>query len=216
MGRFFRLLSILWLAGSGPVSALTVFVTDDDGKPVADAVVTVETLQPPANAAARPPPPSIKVIDQKDETFIPYVMLFRPGDSVVFHNNDITKHHVYSFSPLKTFEFILSPGESSSPLRLDVPGIIAVGCNIHDHMIAHLFVSNAPWTGKTDQDGRVDFSALAAGPYQVNVWHPQLHPAEPSASRVLSAEAEGSGEAKFTLRLLPDPRIRHTHEFGRY
>ena len=101
-------------------------------------------------------------------------------------------------------------------MRLDVPGIIAVGCNIHDNMISHLFVSDAPWMEKTDGQGRARMSGLAAGPYRVAVWHPQLHPAVPSVSQVLTAEAGVFKDAGFTLRLLPDPRSRNTHEYGRY
>jgi len=124
-------------------AGMVVQVTDQQGRPVPDAVVTgrphagAQTV--PARAA------QVHVIDQKDLMFHPYVELLRPGDTVVFRNSDGTRHHVYSFSPAKAFEFVLAPGQSSPPMTLAKPGVVAVGCNIHDQMASYLVVSDAPW-----------------------------------------------------------------------
>ena len=103
------------------------------------------------------------VIDQKNLMFLPYIEVFRPGDAVVFRNSDGTRHHVYSFSPAKAFEFVLAPGQSSPPMTLDQAGVIVVvGCNIHDQMASYLVVSDAPWIATTGKDGRAIFPDAAA------------------------------------------------------
>jgi plastocyanin len=149
--------------------------------------------------------PAMHIVDQRNEAFVPYVQLLRPGDTVVFRNSDSTRHHVYSFAPARAFEFVIPSGESSPPVTLATPGEIAVGCNIHDLMITHLYVSDAPWFGRTGADGRAAFKALPPGTYTVQVWHPQLRPGRPGPQREV-AVGEADAEAAFVLPLLPDPR----------
>ena len=198
---------VAWLliGGTSPVWAgqLVVRVSDTGGHAVGDAVVTLTPATPvPAAAVA----PVTRYVDQRDETFIPYVQVVRPGDRVVFRNSDGTRHHVYSFYEAKAFEFLLRPGESSPPLTLDKPGLIAVGCNIHDHMIAYLFVSPEP-AQVTPSQGQVTFDHLPPGNYTVTVWHPQLRPgqAPPRELRTVDAGAQAQ-HADFALSLIPDPR----------
>jgi hypothetical protein len=137
--------------------------------------------------------------------FVPYVEIFRPGDAVVFRNSDRTRHHVYSFAAAKSFEFVIAPGASSPPVTLDRTGEIPVGCNIHDRMITHLFVSDAPWIARSDADGRALFDHLPAGTYEVEVWHPQLRPGRPPPQRSIEIGSAPERVA-FSLVLLPDPR----------
>jgi len=95
--------------------------------------------------------------DQKNLMFMPYIEVFRPGDEVVFRNSDRTRHHVYSFSSNRTFEFVLAPGQSSARMKLDKSGVIAGGCNIHDQMATYLYVSDAPWIARTARETSVGF-----------------------------------------------------------
>ena len=88
---------------------LTVQIADTRGTAVADAVVTIAPRAGAVTPVARPPAAQTRIIDQIRETFIPYVEIFRPGDAVVFHNADHTRHHVYSFAPAKSFEFVIAP-----------------------------------------------------------------------------------------------------------
>jgi len=192
---------------------LSVSVRTAKGAPVADAVVTVAPHEASGAAPAREHAPVTKVIDQKNETFIPYVETFRPGDSVVFRNSDQTRHHVYSFAPARQFEFVLTPGQSSSPLRLEQVGPIAVGCNIHDHMITYLFVADTPWIEQSGADGNVHVANLPPGDYDVSVWHPQLRPGQAPPMQTLHvADADTRKDLSFSLTLLPDPRRRADRE----
>jgi len=181
---------------------LTVQIYDGHGQPAGDAVVTLrsDNVQRAETRAAE-----TKIVDQRDETFLPYVEIFRPGDSVVFRNSDTTRHHVYSFAAAKSFEFVIAPGDSTPPVVLDRVGEIPVGCNIHDQMITHLYVSDAPWLVRTKADGRAVFDNLSAGSYNVDVWHPQLRPGRPGPSKTVTVDTAQSS-VQLTVSLLPDPR----------
>ena len=208
--------AVLTLAAATTTSAadLNVRIADDHGKAVADAVVTV---LPQSDTKGERPAPSTRTIDQKNLMFIPYIEIFRPGDKVVFRNSDQTRHHVYSFSPIKAFEFVLAPGESSPPLVLEKSGVIAVGCNIHDLMITYLYVSDAPWIAHSGADGQVAFHDLPAGAYNVRVWQPRLRPNKPDLAQ--STTLVGASESKtltFNLQLLPDSRREFDREHTSY
>ena len=202
----------LLMAGLAPSLAtageMRVQVADEHGKPVSDAVVRVlpadPTTTPEPNAAQ---PPRTRIVDQRNEQFIPYVEVFRPGDQVVFRNSDTTRHHVYSFSPAKTFEMVVNPGQSTPPLALNRAGIVAVGCNIHDHMRTWLYVSPDTHILVTGATGVAQFHGLPAGRYRVVVWHPQLRPRQPEvASDVTLATQADTASQAIRLSLLPDPR----------
>ncbi|MEO7324151.1 MAG: methylamine utilization protein [Dokdonella sp.] len=181
---------------------LSVLVEDSHSAPVADAVVSVRGDHDEALSATLP---VTKIIDQRGESFVPYVEVFRPGDHVIFHNSDRTRHHVYSFARAKSFEFVIGSGRSAPPVTLDQVGEISVGCNIHDRMIAHLYISDAPHVAKTGADGRVVFEDLPAGMYSLQVWHPQLRPGRTEPPRAISL-AVTPVNLTIPLSLLPDPR----------
>jgi plastocyanin len=203
------------LAPNLGAAELTVRVTTARAAAVADAVVTI-TPGPGTSSPVTRPAAQTRIIDQKNETFVPYVEIFRPGDSIVFHNADHTRHHVYSFAPARQFEFVLTSGESSAPLQLAHAGVVAVGCNIHDQMI-YAYISDAPWVARSGADGRVVFDTLPAGDFDVRVWHPQLRPGQPDPVQALHIAA--SSDAKdltFSLSLLPDPRTPADRERAGY
>lgn len=215
--NFMRYCRLLWLvllaAAWGDASAVDISArfTDRHGQPVGDALLmaTAEGLAVPERAA----PAVTRTIDQKDETFFPYLDIFRPGDKVVFRNSDRTRHHVYSFAPAKAFEFVLAPGESSAPMSLERKGVVAAGCNIHDRMITYLYVTDAPWVGRSGADGRATITGLPPGTYSVSVWHPQLRPGTPGLTRRLEVAANAAPAIlDYALDLLPDPRGHRDRE----
>lgn len=203
----------LLLAACYPVvakdGALAVRVNDAKGRPMADAIVSAAPRG--GGHAVRSPPPARRTIDQKNLAFVPWLEVFRPGDEVVFRNSDATRHHVYSFSPAAKFEYLLAPRESSPPLRLERTGVVAVGCNIHDSMIAWLYVSDAPWIARTGADGRADFDGLPPGDYEVRAWQPRLKPGRVEPRQVVAVAAGGTASVAFALALLPPARMSHEH-----
>jgi len=189
---------------------LSMQVMDQRGQAVADAVLTLlpdgaTASDPDASASSSAASPATHTIDQRDERFVPYVELFRPGDRVVFRNSDNTRHHAYSFAPEAAFEMVLKPGESSDPITLPDAGTIAVGCNIHDQMITYLVVADALRQGKTDSRGQWQADDLPPGHYRLGIWHPQIRPAGKAQTRELDI---GSDPQSLQVRidLGPDPR----------
>ena len=210
-------LGLTWLAllvaspglAAGKDGALEVHIADARGAPVADAIVSVR-LRGGGNVPA--PAPARHTIDQKNLAFVPSMAVVHPGDEVVFRNSDATRHHVYSFSPAAKFEFVLAPRDSSPPLRLERPGVVAVGCNIHDSMIAWLYVTDAPWTARTGADGRARFDALPPGDYEVRAGQPRLRPGRGEPTRNATVVTGGSASVSLALTLLPPPpRTGHDH-----
>ena len=202
---------VLW-SQAAIAATLSVQVSDQRGQPVADAVVTVI-----GGGGAHAEAPTTRVIDQAHLTFVPYVEVFRPGDSVVFRNSDVTRHHVYSFSPVKAFEFVVDAGKRSTPLLLDKPGVVAVGCNIHDGMISYLYVTDAPVFARTGKDGRVTFDHLPAGQVDVRVWQPRLPAGRPDLrQQTIALEAQDHRTHAFPLTLRPAPRMQFDREHTHY
>jgi plastocyanin len=214
------LLGALFGVTTATAAELEVRVNDSRGAPVADAVVTVVVRGDAAGQARKTPvrssmPP--RVIDQKALAFTPYVEVFRPGDEVVYRNSDRTRHHVYSFSPIRAFEFVLAPGQTSPPLKLERSGVIAVGCNIHDGMINYLYISDAPWAARTDARGVVVVRDLPSGAFDVRVWQPRLPPKRPDLVQSgVTLRADERRSLGFTLSLLPDSRLQFDREHTRY
>jgi hypothetical protein len=81
---------------------------------------------------------------------------------------------VYSFSPVKTFDLKLYAGTPANPVLFDKPGIVVLGCNIHDQMLAWVVVVETPYFGKTNAAGQISLPASPAGNYALKVWHPGL------------------------------------------
>jgi plastocyanin len=186
-----------------PVCAgtLEALVRTPAGKPLPDAAVVLEPLGAPAAAGkARPH----AVIEQRGAEFAPYVTVVQTGTPVDFPNNDTVRHHVYSFSQPKRFEIKLYAGKPGQPITFDKPGEVAIGCNIHDWMEAHVLVVESPHFGKTGPDGRVAIASLPAGRYRLQLWHPL------QKARVPAAEIEigASGGAASRLNLVLDARAR--------
>lgn len=114
-----------------------------------------------------------KLIIQENKLFDPFVTVVQTGTTISFPNKDVTRHHVYSFSDAKQFQLPLYLGKSKDVL-FDRPGIVSIGCNIHDWMLAYIVITDSPYYGVSDKDGLVDLSHLPPGQYSLRYWYPGL------------------------------------------
>lgn len=198
--------------------AVRVSVKGPKAVAVADAVVTLIPLDrpaPPADGPAR------VEVAQEDEQYQPFLTIVRTGTAVDFPNKDRIQHHLYSVSGPKKFEKPLyAPGAHESVV-FDRPGVVTLGCNIHDWMLAYVVVVDTPWFARTDPAGTATLAA-PAGRYRLEVWHPRL--IDPKTRKPAPAVARevtlGAGDVaeEFALALAPDRRIRRAPSArpGRY
>jgi plastocyanin len=188
------------MLGAGGAEAGTVVLTVRDvaGAPVAGAVVA---LNDTTHSTASPPVGKPVVLDQVNEEFVPDVLVVRTGGQVIFKNSDSTRHHIYSFRQPKRFELQLGPGEVSAPLTFDQSGVVALGCNIHDHMRAWLYVTEARYVARTAADGTVTFTDVPTGAWEARSWHPRAQPGAPDPTLAVRVDADGKFSGAFTLPL---------------
>ncbi|HEY1710120.1 MAG TPA: hypothetical protein VGG10_17755 [Rhizomicrobium sp.] len=171
-------LVVAFLATAVPAFAASVSVSlsDTHGAPAASAVVTLVPAS--AGAPVTSHVPEEAIIDQRHQMFLPLVVVVRQGGHVVFTNNDDTRHQVYSFSPIKQFQFEIEQGRKSEPVMFPKAGVAAIGCNIHDNMLAYVFVSDAPETIITDAKGTATLANITPGTYHATIWHPRFMPGQ--------------------------------------
>ena len=199
--------------GSVPSASVTITVHSADGRPVPGAVITVRSLA----ADARPSAPIKAVMDQINRAFDPDLLIIPVGSSVDFPNSDTVSHQIYSFSPAKRFTLPLYRGNPNPPVRFDQPGVVTLGCNIHDEMVGYLVVTDAQYFGRTDASGSWT-ADIARGKYRVAVWHPRMNDDANELERELTVAAGDrvTHELRLTKPLRPAPLSPHPHSWDGY
>lgn len=199
--RIFAVLATLagLTIGTSQANDIQVTVLDATGQPQADAVVYADLARGGGPVKGR----KEVLIEQIDKTFVPYVSVVQTGTFINFPNRDSVRHHVYSFSPAKSFEIKLFSGVPANPVQFDKPGEVVIGCNIHDQMIAHILVVDTPHFAKTGKEGLVKLTGLAPGDYTLRVWHPA---GAPIAEKVALTTKGHSTQVKLAPRTQATPR----------
>src|SRR5580692_2161477 len=141
------LLGVLCAQGA-LAGVVTVSVTTPSGATAEDTVIVFDPLD--ATPAASH---DAAIIDQVNKRFVPHVSVVRTGTTITFPNSDHIRHQVYSFSPAKTFDLKLYAGSPKTPVEFDRPGLVVLGCNIHDTMVAFVGVVDSPYFAKTSESG---------------------------------------------------------------
>ena len=174
---------------------LAVDVLDATGAPIENAVVYAEPeiKAPPSEATAS--------IEQRGRQFNPLVSVVQTGTAITFPNFDSVRHHVYSFSPAKSFELKLYSGVPSNPVKFDKAGTVVLGCNIHDFMLAFVQVVDTPYFAKTNNLGKATLHDLPNGNYTLKAWHYAL--AKEKDIYEKSVVVKGSQSATVNLTLKP-------------
>ncbi len=162
--------SVAALGFGAPARAATVVakITSQNGATEGAVVTVTRAGQAPAPVKAG----TRAVMIQQDRQFTPFVLPVQLGTTVEFPNRDPFRHQVYSFSAAKAFELKLYGGNEVNSITFDKEGVVALGCNIHDNMLAYIYVVGTPFFALSAKDGGARVEQLPAGAYTVTVWHP--------------------------------------------
>jgi len=198
--RLISTLTLLMAAVVAQASDLTVTVLDRNGKPLADAVVLVDS----AVQGPRPAMVMEATIAQEKLRFVPTVSVVGLGAKVSFNNLDTWDHHVILglmgaggvyVDPGQNTQFRLAgrvgnKAPSSDSKVLSQPGAYLLGCHIHGSMRGHIYVADTPWAKLGGEDGKAVLQGLPEGPARVRIWHPdQLVDGAPTEVKIAAAGA---------------------------
>jgi plastocyanin len=209
-GLLLALSSCSWVWASD----LQVRVTQLNGQPLRGAVVTVHALA----ATPMPAAPIQAVMDQIDLAFTPDLLVIPVGSTVSFPNTDKVSHEVYSFSSAHPFKLGLYRGTAHPPEHFDRPGLVTLGCNIHDAMLAYILVTDGAYYGMTGADGTWTQPDLARGKYRVEVWSPRLQEAGQLLTQeiVVNAGDHVVAQLRATKGLRPAQLQQRPHSWDAY
>lgn len=109
---------------------------------------------------------------QKDLMFVTPLLPVQVGTKVEFPNQDNTYHNIFSYSPAKRFDLgRYRSDEKPVPSQVfDVPGLVTLRCDIHEHMRALILVLDTPYFTTTEADGRFRLGGLPPGRYTLKAW----------------------------------------------
>jgi plastocyanin len=180
MRRLALLLALLFL--SLPVSAEDlrgrIQLLAKGGKGPARGVDVRQALvwfEPAAGATVRPAAMPY-VMTTKDKQFVPRVLTVPKGSRVVFPNQDVILHNVFSVSGGNSFDLGLYKKGPGKEATFKEPGLVRVFCNVHQAMVAYIWVLDTPFLAAPGADGSFALTGLPRGPGKLTVWHEQADP----------------------------------------
>ena len=195
----------LLMCTSGGVCAadtLTVRIVDKNGAPVPGAVVFLGN-----DEFSTAPQQSRVIVDQINKAFVPEVTVIQVGTEVVFPNSDAIRHHVYSFAQPNSFELPLYKGVDRPVIRFDHPGIVTLGCNIHDSMLGYIIVVDTPHYAISDDGGNATLTGLNSNDVGIlKVWSPRLDNFEALRAVEVSSAPDNVRRFQISKKLRPTPK----------
>jgi plastocyanin len=157
-------------ARTAPVMAKRYEIVTSGGVLATNPPVAVVYLDGTFNKPANLP---VKEVAQKDLAFVPAILAVQAGTKVEFPNLEKdTYHNIFSYSPAKRFDLgRYRPDEKPVPSQVfDVPGLITLRCDIHEHMRGLILVLATPHFTTTDESGHFRLNGLPAGHYTLKAW----------------------------------------------
>jgi plastocyanin len=213
--------AVVALAAAVPAAAgtLEVSVVDEQGRPIERvAVYALPEHAPHGETTAVSAAPPTATMDQQKHQFVPHMLVVQTGTSVNFPNSDSVSHHVYSFSETKTFELPLYKGDVHPPVVFEKPGIVVIGCNIHDGMLGYVVVVDTPHFALTNEQGVAVIDGVPNGEYALQAWTSRVRRESlPAAEPVAVADGTAAVEIQVMGRLAPaHPHAASSLTWDRY
>lgn len=164
-----------------------------------------------ANLSTAIPGESAAIL-QKRKKFIPRLLPVVLGQEVRFLNAESLKHNVFSPHPEEPFDLGRYPKGEYKSFRFKELGGHKIYCNLHQKMVADIFVVPGIYHAVTDKKGMYRIEGVPAGTYTLGVWH------------ILGGEDErqvdvANGEVRldFTInsRKVYKDTVKHPNKFGK-
>lgn len=116
-------------------------------------------------------PNGVAVMDQRHKQFVPRLLPVVSGQTVRFSNSDIFQHSVFSPHAVEPFDLSrYRQGESRTVVLKEI-GPHTIYCNIHQSMIADVFVVPNRYFALTDDEGRFRIARVPRGEHRLRAWH---------------------------------------------
>lgn len=199
----------LWLPAFAHAWGLQV--VDKSGAAVTDAIVHIDgphidTLIPSATT-------TVATMDQVNREYTPHILPIYQGQHVSFPNSDNVRHHIYSFSKPKSFEIKLYADTLPPPVSFPTPGVVILGCNIHDDMLGYIIVYGSGKFQQTNPKGHVTFTEPIENITSLTIWHPRLK--APTLANVRS-QLSASEPNTFAIDITKPPAKAKKSKSGRF
>lgn len=134
------------------------------GRGAARVVVSIEGVK-----AGEARQDVVQVMDHRDLSFTPEVLIVRTGDTVRFVNSDGMPCRIYSAS--RAGNFVLGrKNRGSNAIRFERPGVIEVRCADHARIRAFILVKENPFFAITDANGAYTIRDIPEGHYTLQAW----------------------------------------------
>lgn len=188
MPRGFLLLIFVAFSGfhaGASAQTATIRIADASGRPAAGSWVAIVS-----DAPSQAPAGDSVYIDQRKIAFDPLELGVPRGTRILFRNSDTVTHHVFSFSPSapQGLEHVVRPRQETAPAVFDKPGVVRLGCNIHDQMTSHIYIAPSDKVWRADSQGLTTVDG-ASGTVLLEVWMPAMGLKPQRVEAVLQADA---------------------------
>jgi plastocyanin len=114
------------------------------------------------------------LLDNKDCTFIPHILVARVGQAVNVKNSDATGHNANFSLFANQGENFLVPANGNKvgkKFEKDEVAPMPIECNVHSWMKAYVIITSHPYVGVSNEDGVLEIPNLPVGKVTFKAWH---------------------------------------------
>jgi plastocyanin len=192
-------------------------VVAEGGGNLSPASATVVWLAPigPAPGAPASVPPMHAMLQQKNKTFEPHLLVVTKGSTVDFPNRDPWFHNVFSLFNGKRFDLGLYEAGTSRTVHFDREGVSYIFCNIHPEMSAVVVVLSSPYFAVPNKQGEFAIASVPPGRYMLHVWNENALPATLRAlSREVMVSQDSHALGLIHVRVTMAASAPHKNKYG--
>ncbi|MFQ5874823.1 MAG: hypothetical protein ACE5JL_13655 [Dehalococcoidia bacterium] len=169
-----------------------------DNGALRDVVVFLDGIK---QGKAWNPPGDGYLLNQEKCAFHPYLQVIEKGAELTVLNSDPVTHniHTYELIPIKRKTlrrdlFNVRQTEQghkfTQKIKLRRGKAVKVNCDIHNFMLAWLYVIEHPYYAAVGEDGSFSIADIPPGTYKVSAWHPILGTQKGKVTLAASGKAE--------------------------